>query len=175
MARRPSRAEQAAIDLLDEIGITEAPVPVEQIAATLDVDVRPEPLEGGLSGMLYRAHDGHVVLGVNSAHARVRQRFTIAHELGHFRLHRDTLHVDGLVRRDQTSSLAIDTKEIEANAFAAELLMPRDLVLERVEELLPKSGVADPARLVSSLARTFGVSEQAMDYRLANLGLSTSF
>jgi Zn-dependent peptidase ImmA (M78 family) len=175
MARRPNRAEQAAIDLLDEADITEAPIPVEQIAATLDVDVRPEPLEGGLSGMLYRAQDGHVVLGVNSAHARVRQRFTIAHELGHFLLHRDTLHVDGLVRRDETSSLAIDTKEIEANAFAAELLMPRDLVLERVEELLPKSGVADPARLVSNLARTFGFSEQAMDYRLANLGLSTSF
>jgi Zn-dependent peptidase ImmA (M78 family) len=174
MARRPSRAEHAAIELLDRLGVQNSPVPVEQIAAELDVDVRLEPLDGGLSGMLYRAENGRVVLGVNSAHAPVRQRFTVAHELGHFLLHRDTLHVDGLVHRDEISSLAVDTKEIEANAFAAELLMPRSLVLEQVVELLPKSGVGDPARLASHLARRFDVSEQAMEFRLANLGLTTS-
>jgi Zn-dependent peptidase ImmA (M78 family) len=175
MARRPNRAERAAIALLERLEVRDAPVPIDEIAAELDVDVRPEPLHGGLSGMLYRSREGRVVLGVNSMHAPVRQRFTIAHELGHFLLHRDTLHVDGLVRRDEMSSLAADAKEIEANAFAAELLMPRDLVLGRVVELLPKSGVADPARLVLQLARTFGVSEQAMEFRLANLGLTTSF
>jgi Zn-dependent peptidase ImmA (M78 family) len=160
---------------MEKLRLTDAPIPVEKIAANLDVEVRFEPLEGGLSGMLYRAQEGRVVLGVNSTHALVRQRFTIAHELGHFLLHRDTLHVDGLVHRDEMSSRAIDTREIEANAFAAELLMPRHLLLQRVMELLPKSGVADPARLVSQLARTFAVSEQAMEYRLANLGLATSF
>src|SRR3712207_1539961 len=86
MARRLSRAEQAALALLDECGIDEPPVPVEAIAASLDVDVQIEPLDGGLSGVLYRSPNGRRILGVNGLHANVRQRFTIAHELGHLRL-----------------------------------------------------------------------------------------
>src|SRR3954469_18194462 len=107
MARRPNRAEQAALDLLAKQGINAPPVPVEKIAKRLRVDVRFEPLEGGLSGALYRADDGHAVLGVNNWHAEVRQRFTIAHELGHLLLHPDELFVDGVLKRDGDSSLAI--------------------------------------------------------------------
>ncbi len=174
MARRPNRAEQAALELIERFGITEAPVPVEDIAGKLGADVQTEPLEGGLSGVLYR--DGErIVLGVNGWHAEVRQRFTIGHELGHLELHQNTLFVDGLLHRDSTSSRAVNTHEIEANQFAAELLMPRHILLRELGERLPETGATDPSKLVRQLAQKFEVSEQAMEFRLANLGLTTSF
>jgi Zn-dependent peptidase ImmA (M78 family) len=174
MARRPNRAEQAAIDLLDKNRIAGPPVDVEELAKKLGVDVRYEPFEGGLSGALYRADDGHAVLGVNDWHVDVRKRFTIAHELGHLLLHPDELFVDGILKRDGDSSLAIRSHEIEANAFAAELLMPRKLVLEEINEILAKNATPDAKRLVKQLANTFEVSEQAMQFKLMNLGLTVS-
>jgi Zn-dependent peptidase ImmA (M78 family) len=174
VARRPNRAEQAALELLERFGVKEAPVPVEEIATALGADVQIEPLEGGLSGVLYR-EGGRTVLGVNGWHAEVRQRFTIAHELGHLQLHQDALFVDGLLHRDSTSSRAVNTHEIEANAFAAELLMPRHILFEELRQRLPESGATDPNKLTRHLAEKFEVSEQAMEFRLANLGLTTSF
>lgn len=175
MARRPNRAERAAIDLLERLSITEIPTPVETITRRLGIDLRSEePLEGELSAILYQAEGSQVVIGVNAGHAPVRQRFSIAHELGHHELHKDALYVDGFIRRDDKSSLALDSQEIEANAFAAELLMPQDIVIQEVERHLSKTGLADPAKLIRQLAKTFDVSEQAMAIRLTNLGLNTS-
>ncbi len=175
MARRPNRAEQAAIDLLGTQGISAPPVRVDAIAKKLGVDVRYEPFNGGLSGALYRADDdGHAVLGVNNWHAEVRQRFTIAHELGHLLLHPDELFVDGVLKRDDDSSLAIRSHEIEANAFAAELLMPRKFVLAELNKTLATNATPDPKRLIEHLASLFDVSEQAMQFKLMNLGLAVS-
>src|SRR3954470_4270018 len=71
---------------------------------------------------------GRYIIGINSSHPETRKRFTIAHEMGHLVLHQlDQVHVDKqfLVKlRDDISSQAIDPHEIEANAFAAALLMP---------------------------------------------------
>jgi len=174
VARRPNRAEQAALALVDRFGISAPPTPVNDIAEAQGAEVQVEPLEGGLSGVLYRDGDRKVI-GVNGLHADVRQRFTIAHELGHLELHQDELFVDGLLHRDSMSSQAVNTHEIEANAFAAELLMPRNILLNELRDLIPKSGVADPSRLTKQLAERFQVSQQAMEFRLANLGLTTSF
>ena len=174
MARRPNRAEQTAIDLLEEQGINAPPVRVKEIATKLGADVRYEPLDGGLSGALYRAEDGHAVLGVNNWHTEVRQRFTIAHELGHLLLHPDELFVDGVLKRDDASSLAIRSHEIEANAFAAELLMPRKFVLAELNKTLATNATPDPKRLIEHLAGVFDVSEQAMQFKLMNLGLTVS-
>lgn len=175
MARRPNRAEQAATALLDEVEMQELPIPVDDIARKLGVTLRYEPLEGGMSGVLFREEGGNPVIGVNELHAETRQRFTIAHELGHLQLHEDVLYVDGLVRRDHKSSLALDPQEIEANAFAAELLMPRSLILRELKRRVPEGKVVDPAKLVRALAADFDVSEQAMEFRLVNLGIATSF
>jgi Zn-dependent peptidase ImmA (M78 family) len=127
-----------------------------------------------MSGVLFRSDTGETVIGVNDSHSPTRQRFTIAHELGHFRLHPDTLYLDGFVRRDDQSSLAVSRHEIEANAFAAELLMPREQVLEELNASLQRQPDADPGKLVRRLARMFDVSEQAMEFRLLNLGVATS-
>ncbi len=71
--------------------------------------------------------------------------------------------------------MATKTHEIEANAFAAELLMPRHLLFRELEAMLPSDRASDPKRLARKLAGRFDVSEQAMQYRLVNLGLTTSF
>lgn len=175
MPRRPSRAEQAALDLLSETWDGELPVPVAEIARERGVDLRFEALEGDLSGALYRGEDGRTVLGVNNWHVDVRQRFTIAHELGHLEMHSATFYVDGFLARDSQSSLAIKAEEIEANAFAAELLMPRHRVLEELRGFMGGEATPTMTRVVSELAFRFQVSDQAMQFRLVNLGLATSF
>jgi len=174
MAPRPNPTAQADA-LLEQHWDGMLPVPVARIAERLGVTLRYELLEGDLSGVLYRAEDGRVVLGVNSWHADVRQRFTIAHELGHLTLHADTLHVDGFIARDSQSSLAIKPEEIDANAFAAELLMPRNTILEQLNKLIDADADLALKRAVAELARLFDVSEQAMQFRLVNLGLTTTF
>lgn len=61
-------------------------------------------------------------------------------------------------------------EEIEANAFAAELLMPEEIVRRRVEAVVRDDGSLSGDRLVNRLAREFGVSGQAMEICLGTLG-----
>jgi Zn-dependent peptidase ImmA (M78 family) len=151
--------------------VTSAPIAVEAIAGARSVEVVKQRFpDGDVSGMLLREPE-HVVIGVNSAHGVGRQRFTIAHELGHLELHRGRrLILDVPVRvdyRDRTSSLATDREEIEANRFAAALLMPEAMVISAAREA--DARVLED--LVPLLAKRFQVSIEAMSYRLINLGL----
>ncbi|MEA2578351.1 MAG: hypothetical protein QOD78_1939, partial [Chloroflexota bacterium] len=67
------------------------------------------------------------------------------------------------------SSLAIDPKERDANAFAAELLMPEQEILDAVRQ--DGLDITDDAAMKRA-AKRFGVSVQALGFRLANLGVS---
>ncbi len=167
------KAETEAIRLLTETGqVTSAPVNIEAVARHLGAQVVEEKLDRSVSGMLYRDGD-HVIIGVNSAHVDRRRRFTIAHEIGHLVLHKGRPLVLDHVRvnfRDANSSTASDLEEIQANAFAAEVLMPRDQVIASAKKLLEDRTVADAA-VIEYLAEGFDVSDQAMEYRLINLGL----
>lgn len=168
---------EAARSLLLKANITEPPVPVEQLARDAGAVISYQPFEAeDISGLLYRAAAGAPVIGVNSNNPKVRQRFTIGHELGHLALHPgQQLILERLVRlnfRDATSSTTSDEEEIEANHFAAELLMPRDLLTHSLSVLLQGRPLSD-VEVVRRLARRFEVSQSAMEYRLANLGLLT--
>ncbi|MHC5903320.1 ImmA/IrrE family metallo-endopeptidase [Streptomyces sp. S6] len=172
MARR---AEQAAGRLLAEAGELAPPISVERLAEHLGIVVsRSAFKDGDVSGMLIRQDGRAPVIGVNDVHSDRRQRFTIAHELGHFLLHPGReIVLDRPVRvnlRDKTSSMATDREEIEANAFAANLLMPAGLVRLELQRL-PVDVRQDPERCTGALAAVFGVSESAMGFRLINLGL----
>ncbi|MPX98098.1 ImmA/IrrE family metallo-endopeptidase, partial [Salinivibrio sp. VYel6] len=123
----------------------------------------PEDLSG-LSGYAEVQADGTKLAYVNSRDSVNRQRFTLAHEIGH--------HVLGHVTpgsgkmRDYPgsfSSNSIRWEEIEANNFAAELLMPEEAVKYMVYHQAMSS--------IEELARAFQVSEVAMHYRLTNLGI----
>lgn len=172
----PRRAEQAAERLLASHGITGPPVDPETLAVAEGiVVVRRRFEDADVSGILFRDGDHHVI-GVNSAHPLVRQRFTIAHELGHRALHPGReLILDVPVRvnlRDKTSSMASDLEEIEANAFAATLLMPAQMVRDQLSQL-PPARRREPDATATALARIFKVSTPALNFRLINLGLTS--
>jgi Zn-dependent peptidase ImmA (M78 family) len=171
--------EFTAQQLLAQANIIETPIPVEDLARNAGAALSFQPFESeDISGLLYRAPGATPIIGVNSNNPKVRQRFTIAHELGHLKLHEGAeLIIERLVRvnfRDATSSTATDQEEIEANRFASELLMPAPLINRALKSVVANNILAD-TEIVRRLAQRFEVSQQAMEYRLANLGLLTLF
>lgn len=172
MAIRRRKIQAMTTALLEENNITDGPVPVAQIAKTRGARIFVSPLEGGLSGFLYR-DSNEAVIGVNTSHPPARQNFTIAHELGHLMLHdiEEQLHVDHEFRvrlRSDVSSQGIDEAEQEANFFAASLLMPKEF-LERDLKDADYVDVFDDDFL-KELSRKYGVSTQALAIRLKTLG-----
>jgi Zn-dependent peptidase ImmA (M78 family) len=176
MAPRYNLAKRKAQQLLSQANIQSAPVPLEAVAEALGARIHYEPYDGeDMSGMAYRQPDGQRVIGVNSLHSARRQRFTIAHEMAHLLLHaNEDLHVDKsfpIGFRTEKSSLAIDDKEIEANQFAAELLMPAAWILADVQARHIDFEGDDAA--IQELAEKYGVSVRAMTIRLSALGALT--
>lgn len=172
MAVRRRKIKQVVDEILAEAKITEAPVPVWNIAKNKGARIVVDSLEGDLSGFIYR--DGsQAVIGVNTHHAQVRQNFTLAHELGHLLLHdTEELHVDHAFPvvhlRNDVSSQGTDSKEKEANLFAAELLMPSDFLQKDLANL--DSLDLYDEKTIPDLAQKYGVSTQALMYRLQYLG-----
>ena len=171
MAVRKKKIETLTQKILGECNVGEPPVPIEAIAQRYGLQIRFQALQSDLSGFLYR-EQGDGVIGVNSIHAKVRQRFTIAHELGHFLLHQnDSLHVDRAVHVKFRSNLAkqgTDVDEMEANSFAAEILMPRALIEREFEQSEPIDVLDED--FIIRLAHRYNVSIQALFLRLMNLG-----
>jgi Zn-dependent peptidase ImmA (M78 family) len=146
-------------------------VDVDHIAQRKGITVRFVPLEEDLSGMIFMKDAAIIV--VNSLHHVNRQRFTVAHELGHFELHMKDIgsevHVDKkflAFARDANSSSGVDRKEVEANRFASELLVPQHM-LER--ELGGRLVDLENEVLIVNLADRFEVSRQMMTFRIAEL------
>ena len=162
-------ARAKASHLVAQYEVKTAPVPVERIARAQGVKIQYSPFDDELSGMAF-IKDGVPIIGINSLHHPNRQRFTIAHELAHVELHRDqlegTVHVDkGSLRRDMLSAAGTDSTEMEANAFAAELLMPRALLEAALDGRILDF---ENEELVEGLAKKFRVSVVALHHRLQN-------
>ena len=130
---------------------------------------------------LLRLVNRHQLVGIamNDEHRRLvrvdeinRRNFTAAHELGHFLLHDfDEVHVDRDFKvwlRNDASSQGTNVEEKEANLFAAELLMPAHFLARDVDNI----GTIDliNEEVLQELASRYGVSTQAMTFRLAYLG-----
>lgn len=170
--KRRSRAERAAESILERYGVTEPPIDVAALAASEGAEVRFVDARADVSGMLVQEGTS-IVIGVNRQHHRNRQRFTIAHELGHWVLHQNkqpALFVDETMVyfRDSVSSRATDQREIQANTFGASLLMPRALLHH---DLSGKRLDVNDDNAIRRLARRYQVSVQALTLRLAWLGL----
>lgn len=170
--KRRGGISRRAQTLLRDSDVLAPPVPVERIAKTLGATLRFSPLDDELSGMIY-VNDGEPIIGVNALHHPNRQRFTIAHECGHLVLHRPQItkevHIDKafpMLMRDSVSAAGVDDMEIEANFFAAELLMPQAML---AEALANEPFDIDDDSAVSALAKSFRVSPSAMRFRLGNL------
>ena len=167
-------AESRAIEILKRFGVAGPPVPAENIARSLGAQITYEAFDGEISGMLLR-DQGTLVIGVNSRHAPTRQRFTVAHEIGHILIHEGRpVFIDRFVRvnfRDGESG----TEEVEANAFAAELLMPQTFIYAAADRALLRHPEYTAEELARVLARQFEVSPAAMQYRLINLEVLNAY
>ena len=177
--RRVLRAKQKARELLSRYPTKGTWVNVFSLANQLPevAAVQSMALDDDISGALLPVSEGKWLILVNKDHPLTRQRFSVAHELGHLFLHQYRVpHADRTLKlRDAQSSQGSAFEEIEANQFAAELLMPRDLVLRALDgqviEYEPdtSSDASSFKNLVKDLARRFRVSEQAMTIRLSSL------
>lgn len=172
------RAREAAREIIREHSISEPPVNVEDIAYAHTIEILRHRFEGPESGFALRDNNRWYI-GVNVQTSRRRQRFTIAHELGHLLLHegRQIIVDQAVLRvdlRNHVSSMGTDIEEIEANTFAAALLMPERIVSLYVTDLIQANSDITREDLIAELARTFDVSAEAMGYRLINIGILTA-
>lgn len=151
-----------------------APIDVDGIAIMLGANVVYDPTlnHKNIIGQISFLSSGALIsLNPFENSYEPRRRFTLAHELGHLCLHSNDR--GGFTDSRQTMSRTEsywDRFEYEANNFAAELLMPTELILEEYKSL-QKIGRTDRATLTNELAIKFNVSSQAMAYRLNNLNL----
>ncbi|MDB5587868.1 MAG: Ribosomal protein [Devosia sp.] len=142
--------------------LSENPVKLGAIANRLGVKVLLSTLPRGTSGQIGQ-EDGDFVIRINRHEAKHRQRFTLAHELAHFLLHRDLIVAEGgwsenvLLRSGQPANV-----EYEANRLASDLVIPSAKLAEATAEY---SGPMT-SEVIEDLARRFGVSTAAMEIKL---------
>lgn len=178
MSVRKTRLRNIVEKLLGDAKIKVPPVPVDCLIRSHGIVIARKRFDDETSGLIYvDAKTNNVVVGLNVSHSKTRQRFTLAHELGHFLLHKQNgggLHVDDrdffIKFRDHHSSDGSDREEREANAFAAELLMPSSFLGRDAGKLQEGLSFSDETA-VRELASRYGVSIQALSFRLVNLGL----
>jgi Zn-dependent peptidase ImmA (M78 family) len=167
------RAQAKARELLHRFG-DDIPIDVVAMASACGVVVRSETLEEFVSGLLLVRGD-EAVIGVNADHHSNRRRFTIAHELGHYLLHLDRsaffLDASPVYFRQETTVATDLNQEREANAFAAELMMPESAI--RALMATDPIDVFDDMA-AKQMANRFGVSTQALIIRLTELDLVLS-
>ena len=130
----------------------------EVISTFNDIEIKYEVMDASKSGSLSYIN-GKWVMSINSNHNIKRQRFTMAHELGHYMLHKgkNTEFVDTTFFR----SSDMDSMEYHANEFASRLLMPEEIVRKLIDE--------DKIKNIGELALKFEVSSAAMKYRVISL------
>jgi predicted transcriptional regulator len=140
-----------------------APVDVSGLAEALGLTVwEDDELPEGVSGKICQDENsgpaGYSIV-VRASDPYVRRRFTVAHEIAHFVLHRD--RIGSSLTDDAMYRSGLSTREeVEANRLAADILMPRSLVIEHIKLWGTDAEV---------LAKLFNVSEAAMRIRLSSL------
>lgn len=162
MSKINERLEELTSEILLATDMYSIPVDVIRIANMNDIRVYEANLENNISGAI-RLENGKYEILVNSQDSDNRKRFTIAHELGHYFLHKDILeseniHVDILYRTEKTQEEM--QREREADYFGGALLMNRILLTKLYN-----------SHSIKELAELFNVSASAMTVRLDILGI----
>lgn len=154
----PEYAASDALRIAESRGLSLKPVDVLGLASSIGIQVEYLALPDDTSGFL-RRNGVNWLIGVNSMHHPNRQRFTIAHELGHYFLHRD--HGEFVDKALFRKELQSDRREFEANSFASRLLMPAN-DFRNVSARFNSN--------VDLIAQQFGVSAAAAKFRAESIG-----
>lgn len=162
-------SDQGIIDTPDKLlkyakdnAIEIVPLDLSKLGEKLGIKIEFLPMKDDISGMLYKEEDSdqwHI--NANKNHHKNRQRYTIAHELGHYFLHKHlhTRFEDVIYFRGGEPS----KEEWQANEFASNILMPEQELREYV-----RKGIVE----IDDLAEKFQVSTLALRIRAKNLGMS---
>ena len=172
-----NQIEKKALELLKKYNKLKIPVPIKNLIKEIGINLSPYDLGEDVSGVLV-VDNGEYRIGYNSTESPARQRFTLAHELGHFMLHKNKqqeVFVDNVTYMFRKNNARTkDYKiEMEANQFAAAILMPKDLLKKEIEVL--DDGFISDHDMIVELSKKFKVSQIAMTYRLNNLGYFYNF
>lgn len=152
-----------------ELGI--APIKIIAIANFYGFEVYELEFDDDISGVIMAdeqkidGFDTNRVIVVNAAHSGRRNRFTIAHELGHYFL--SGRQDKCFAHRDD---FAYDEDERDANSFASALLMPEDEVRRKLNSLQEDLGKPPTeSQKIAYIADVFQVSQAAAEVRLKKL------
>jgi Zn-dependent peptidase ImmA (M78 family) len=159
------------------------PIDVDEIARLLQIEVteHADPGAANTIGKITLSPEGPAKVWINPAENAYgpRRRFTLAHEIAHFCMHRSSDRhefIDDKSTMNRSESYW-NSYESEANRFAAELLMPQQLIeslgrrvidaykAEHNTEKMPLT------RFIDVMAAKFRVSHPAMEFRLRNVGI----
>lgn len=157
--------DQSPIEILNASRPAVAPVDVNELARKLGLRVHhtlslPETVSGAIKREQARGEEPIFRIFVNANDHRRRQRFTLAHEIAHYVLHRDMIG-DGITDDAMYRSSLGDDYERQANRMAASILMPAQLVRQYY-----RGGMIS----LAPLAEMFDVSSDAIRIRLKELG-----
>ena len=164
----------------------------DQIPVNILEKIKEQNIE--LNELCYDLHDevlgeikkenGKYKINIQGYDFNYRRRFTMAHELGHYKLHKDLLDDEGL-----DDGLSYETmyrknakissmEETQANKYAIEMLVPKELIISIVKELnkikeipriIDENGEANNLNLIEYLSNRFEVSKIALGFRLNQL------
>ena len=159
---RLTLAARRAENFLKEKGICSLPINPFEIAGMLEIAVQAKPVDKpGVSGMLVRHGNNFGIFYATDIPNRDRQRFSVAHEIGHYMLdgHIDRSFPNGTTHESQGEFVSDDSYEREANRFAAGLLMPDPMFSKEM------SKYTDGMCAIKSLAQKCKVSRTAAAIR----------
>ena len=173
-----AEAIKKAKEISKEYNFSKDNVPTDNLDIIINENnilLKYEDLPDNISGALDLRDKEKPIMLINSSQNEKRQNFTKAHELAHYFLQKDDpcLHIDDpIFYRSQISETGIDIKEVQANTFAAELLMPEDLINE-----LLKMNKTDKENIntdfdddiFSEISKTLKVSLTALTFRISTL------
>lgn len=139
MSREPRRVlcETKAAEVLQRFKIDQLPVDPIAIAEHCGILVEAKPVQSkGVSGMLIRHGDEYAIAYATHIESSGFQRFSVAHELGHFFLpdHPEALFASGPIHQSRAQSFTGNPFEMEADYFAAALLMPKSLFIQSAKK-----------------------------------------
>ncbi|MCC2624899.1 MAG: hypothetical protein K0R14_772 [Burkholderiales bacterium] len=152
--------DYAELIIVKELEELKAPVNIEQIVKNYGIQVYKESMEENQSGAIV-INDNASGMIINKDDSLSRQRFTMAHELGHFISYKLQNKTGEIIEfRDGTSSLGTNLEEIFANKFAASILIPKTLLVSLIGSMEVN---------IEELSNIFEVSQQSLEFRIKNL------
>lgn len=191
------KLKEAAAWVLALIGYESGPVDLQQICRSLSIDLQfsdQSVVDADGNPVLGTANFGRRTIQINSHSNKLRQRFTIAHEIGHFCLdHERYLRSDTIIERDlfvtgdELNAFNYERLELQANAFSAELILPESEFLSKTAEFRHQLCMEDRGHgyifvddqpcnyqpynvLVQMLSSHFEVSKQVIEIKFIKFG-----